>query len=288
MRPNSTTSTGLADAPRAPWSAIELEVPDDLTHRHIDDLLCGRIAGIRIPQMVSSAACEAIMKEIARYGMGQYDGMARPLGTVGENHWPARYVDGNWDAYFETVEQEERIKEGLFAALGGSASRYVNTILERAIGQEIDRLRTDDGRPFNAVVVRSGTAALHFDFGGYDLPHSIGCRVIRQMAWNIYVQNPGEGGDLVVHRHMGSEAGLTKAEAAARGVACFGNYDLDASILEGVEKVTIPARRGDFVLIQNRYVHSVAPVVPTELARERVALSAHIAQLTDGSFREFS
>ncbi len=270
------------------WSYLDLEGPGALDAEQIQRLLCGRIAGIRIQGMVTPEECEAVMERVTELGMGAYDGMAKPLGTFGINHWTARYVDGDYPGYFNGAAGEEKTKIWLFEPLSAGPSEIVKKTLEPALGVKIERLRDDKGRQFNAVILRSGTAAAHYDFGRFDLPQPVASRVIRQMAWNIYLQNPGEGGELVVYRQLGVEPGLTKAEAAARGLSSFGNYDLDSKSLQGVPAVTIPARQGDFVLVNNQYIHAVAPVSPPELTGERVAISAHIAQLTDGSFCEFS
>ncbi len=274
--------------PTGKWSYLEFADPAALSPDQIERLLRGEIAGIRIPEIISQEECEAVMSRVVELGMGEYNGMAHPLGTFGTNHWAARYVHGDYEGYFKSAVEEEKTKAWLFESLSASPSEIVKKTLEPALGAEIERLRTDDGRPFNAVILRSGTAAIHYDFGRFDLPQPLSSRVIRQTAWNIYLQNPGEGGELVVYRELGTEPGLTKADAAAQGLSSFGNYDLDSRSLEGVPAVTIPARQGDFLLVNNQYLHMVAPVTPPELSGDRVAISAHIAQLTDGSFCEFS
>ena len=130
---------------------------------------------------------------------------------------------------------------------------------------------------------------MHFDWAGFDLMAGLCDRAIAQMAWNVYLANPGPGGELQVFRRPGTRPGLTKAEAEARGPeVVFGNYGFPDSMVGGCQRATIGVGAGDLVIFMNRHFHRVADLVPPEAAQDRVAISAHIVGLDDGTFHDFS
>jgi len=271
------------------WPLIELGRNQPVTPSHIRDLLEGRIAAIRIPEAVDPQACAEVVRRIETRGTSKYPGMREALGTLFPNHWSARYVDGDWDGYFASVDSTEDVKAAIFEPLGMPPREVANRLIEPGLGRPVERLRCPQtGRPYHSVIVRAGAAKHHFDFGGYDLPSNIAPRVMRQCAWNIYLSAEGAGGELEVFQTMGTSPGHTKAKAETLGIRYFGNYDLPAAFVEGAPSVAVACRTGDFVMIMNRHVHRVRPVVPTELTERRIAISSHVAEFIDGRFCDFS
>lgn len=271
------------------WEVVTLGSADQLAASHLDALLGGRIAAVRIPGFVPADQCVLLLKRLREVGIGAYAGMKKALGTLWPNHWVPRYVTGDWDAYFEGAIGAEEQKRHLFEPIG-DPRRLVNEPIRRALGEAITPLRCPSrGRAFHAMIVRAGAAELHFDWAGFDLMPEVAKRVTAQMAWNIYLSNPGRGGELEVFQRQGTSPGLTKGEAASQGAdVVFGNYGFPASVVSGARAVSIPVEQGDLVLVMNRHFHRVAAITPNELTNERVAISAHIVRLDDGTLHDFS
>ncbi len=256
---------------------------------HIDALFNGEIAGLRIAGAFDPIACAQVVENVRRLGLQEYPAMANPLATLWPNHWSCRYDDGEWDAYFASLDDKSTEKAAVFAPLGGDPSALVNARLEPALGRPITRLTCPrTGRTFHNVIVRAGTAELHFDDGRYDLTAELRELVMRQLAFNIYLSNPGGGGELEVFKRLGGMPGISKPDAAANGSTVVGNYGFDDAIVAGVPSAAIPCEAGDLVLIRNQFLHRVRPVTIPELALHRIGISAHIVELSDGTYHTFN
>jgi hypothetical protein len=283
-------TTGLTQNSSNTWGYFDLVSSANVTRAHLQAVLEGRSAGIRVRQAVDPAACAEVADRIEAHGTSRYPGMRNALGTVFPNHWSARYVNGDFDSYFDAISDTEDVKAYMFEPFGSSPREIANRILEPVLGRRIERLRCPvTGRLFHSVIVRTGTADFHYDFGGYDLPVTLAPYVMRQTAWNLYLRTAeAVGGELEVFKVLGTKPGLTKAYAEAAGVPFFGNYGIPASVVDGAPSVSIPCSAGDWVYIMNRHVHRVIPINPVDLSDQRMAISSHVAEFIDGSFHDFN
>lgn len=274
------------------WKAATLSSPEELNRQILIQTLLAESAGVRIPKLYSPGDCDRVvdkLRDVARargrhYRSGPNCGDALNIGTVLDipPHWEFEYVledEKAWLSYFPRVGATTRLRKRIFSEIGDPVERLTG-IIGRAWGSPVERVRHPKfGRKLYAGIIRSGAPRLHFDNAAFDLP---GTEILGQAGANIYLKNFVRGGDLITYRTFGKE----KGHKLSSGLTPIGNYDLPASLVEGVPSCTVPCRQGDFILTPNHLLHEVTPGPGSE--EDRLVLSFHLVWLKSGSLAIFS
>ena len=120
--------------------------------------------------------------------------------------------------------------------------------------------------------LRNGATPIHVDFAPQDSAGwAVGATRV-QLAWNVYLDNPGAGGDLLVweRRWSPEDDGTHQVE---------GEYYYRPEVVHGARRVEVPVTIGDVVFVNSSVYHAVAD------ARRRVAFGSFISIFDDGRFR---
>ena len=132
-----------------------------------------------------------------------------------------------------------------------------------------------EGSAYFAGIIRKSNdgLALHADFAPYQAPGYMVDRVDAQLAWNLYVEAPAEGGVTTLH-----DAAWTWSRSRPGEVA--DNYPLPRSAVDGARTFSFKPEPGEAWLFNTRNPHEVSGV---RSAGDRIAIACFVGRLPDGS-----
>ena len=184
-------------------------------------------------------------------------------------------MDGRLDpAYWRQAESSR-------AAWAAAALPYdpLRICLERigeAWGAPVGPARIG-GREVLAGTIRQSDGGLrvHFDEVAREFPHGLfDQRLLAQLAINVYLTMPDEGGETTIWRRT-----WTPADEEARI-----GFGYDRRVVDGVQAVTVRPAPGDTLVFNPRFYHAVAP---GEFGR-RVSVAMFLGLAADGSIAVWS
>ena len=263
------------------WTHLTLGHGQTLTAELLMAAFHGDVSALRLPALYGEADMAQVAGKVASSGgADRYVGLdlGSPLGVP--THWELRYTRNaaGWAEHFAKLRTADLARRRLFAKTGDPAAALVG-MLQRVWPGKVSRMRHPRyGRELFFGLLRSGVPELHYDWAPFDLEEP---NVVAQLGWNLYVFNPGPGGDLKMYRTMG----MTPGNREDSGLEPVGNYGLSPELVEGVESDVVLCRTGDVVLAPNRFLHEVTPCLYGD---QRLTLTAHVALMRDGSLRLFN
>jgi hypothetical protein len=199
------------------------------------------------------------IEEVTRLGISQFE----------------QGVRGSKEAYFRQAQSLVPSFESVFARSFNPVVRLIGEL--RRAGIEAD-VMTEPG--FGAYwagngKLRYGATPIHVDFAPQDSAGWAVGETRVQLAWNVYLDNPGGGGDLHVwERCWSQEDDVThKVE---------GEFYYRTEVVRGARRVDVPVAVGDVVIVNSVLYHAVAE------ATGRMAFGSFISIFDDGRFRLWS
>lgn len=275
-------SCNRSSAP-ALWNHVDLRAGEEVSRELLEAVFHGDVPGLRLRGFYSESECRTVVERLRGLESGSKKYQGLDLGTVLgiPSHWEFAYTGppNEWESYFPLVGPANALRRELFAGLPDPV-RAVSELFGEAWSHSPVPNATHPryGREVYAGLVRTGVPKLHCDWARWDFPS---LPVVMQAGWNVYLQNPGPGGDLKMYRRLWTHPG----EKADSGASRVGNYDLPRELVADVEAETIPCRTGDLVLAPNRFLHEVTPCADPE---SRTTVAGHLVWLQDGSIAQFS
>jgi hypothetical protein len=123
--------------------------------------------------------------------------------------------------------------------------------------------------------LRNGVTPIHVDFAPQDSAGWAIAETRVQFAWNVYLDNPGDGGDLQVWERRWSRQ-------HDRVHQVEGQYYYRPDVVEGARRVDVPVTVGDVVIVNSAVYHAVGQ------AAGRIGFGSFISLFDDGRFRLWS
>jgi hypothetical protein len=225
----------------------------EFQRQHIADLAAGRIAAVKVTDLLPPAVCaetlqalskaefeaydrERVHPPVMRFGVGVSD--HRRDGRIADSYWPA--IEGSRAAW---------------AGLGLPFDPF--DLCRKAVAADWPAgiaVGTSGGRPMGAGVARepNGGFQVHYDnalreFTGNLLDDNLIC----QFAFNLYLSVPSVGGETVVWRHR-----WAPQDEAFR---LSGSYGFAAEVVGDAESFELKPAVGEALLFDPRNFHAVRP-----------------------------
>jgi len=95
---------------------------------------------------------------------------------------------------------------------------------------------------------------------------------LQQYAWNIYLSDPGEGGECVVYNKPWEKADDQYIKGAT--------YGYDHEVVKGAESIKIKPEPGMLLLFNSRNFHEVL-----KSTKPRLSLGGHVGRLTPSEYQ---
>lgn len=243
----------------------------ELTTENLQLLFEGRIPIIAVPEFLSKADCEAMLKNLATIGMKAYDG--KPVSRIGPSQIES-HLQNEKAGYFAQVDQAFQDYRLLTAGVEDPVRRVMR-LVERYTGRKASIAQEEGFGSYYAGSFRGthDVVELHADVQQVACP---GWRVgesERQLSWNIYLNEPG-GGAL----HLFDRVYRPDDDR----YAAFPRYKYDPKLVEGRREFICEMRTGQLVFFNAYFFHYVQ-----KPKAERYSLSTFITRMPNEDGLEF-
>lgn len=252
-------------------STFSLISSGDFTAESILSVASGKVAAIDIPDFFTISECNIILEALQTVQLGSYDEQfviprINKLGPAAFDF----YEDGELDQrYWNHAEQSERSRSVLL-----DGQDPLDLAMERIQNDWPGpiRLATTAQGPLFAGMIRqiNNGAKMHYDDVINEFPGVLDPEPIAQLAFNCFLDAPSHGGEATVYRRRWRPEDQNHRDG----------YGYSTTLVEGVESVEIPARKGSATVFDPRNYHRVAPSKP---GSNRVTLSFFLGVLADRS-----
>jgi hypothetical protein len=247
------------------WSTLE---DLTLTSEALEALFRNEIPAIRIAQFATEQECQKLAEASEFVGFDFYENVEPPIGRIGITQFEfgnSRKL-GYFDAVHQATSRRNRIVSLAFDPLERLATLLKkHTANEVKIAQENHQL----GQYFAGLIRHINVALLHVDFAKLDAPDWEIGRCVAQLAWNLYLKVPENGGECVVHNRQWC--------ANDEKFKVPDSYSYEMSLVKESEAKYITPILGDLVLFNSRNFHQVLPG-----QGERVTMSSFIGKMPEG------
>lgn len=231
------------------------------------DLFANQVGYIAVDNFLTPTECQALSDTLIRMGLHQYNynfdiDSAPPAAHLFETHY--LYEEKTPAEYFPAAANSIAEYKKLCATAKVDPAAKMAAFLAQHLQQEV-KIATQDEQPYSYVIARElrNSALMHADFAGFIPQYWSISKVIAQYAWNIYLSNPGNGGECIVHDKL-----WEKADDAY----IVGNtYGYDHVLVANKEHATISAQSGRLVFFNSRNFHEV-----NASSQPRLSVGGHV------------
>jgi hypothetical protein len=234
------------------------------TSHTLQGLFSGRVAGLCIPDFLTKAECEELIKRIGEWEFSQYRNVSPPINRLGITVFE---YDGLGKAeYFKAVEEANRNTARITEGIDSPVQRVMDWLSSLVPNTPISRaVEVGYGQYFAGLLrrIEEGTL-IHVDFAPAEHPTWGVGQVINQMAWNIYLKVPAAdpGFVYVWKKQWRQEDDVYKIP---------GSYGYIPEVVEGVPFAKITPKQGMLMMINTRNFHQVLPSAGIRLAMSAAA-----------------
>lgn len=250
-----------------------------LTPDVVDILMDRTRPYVCIPEFASAEWCAEVVRRFERAidEVPHQRGMRMGTMVFDSLAWPVEmFVDRDeFDEYFTHVADSARRIRGLFA--GGTDPLLAMREVWREAGWTEAAVEEGPGRTYLPDAfwgIRDAWAPPHVDAFEHDRPSALS-RFPRRFNFNLYIQNPDQGGEFIVFNRFG-----TSDSKVPRG--------LDAAwserLLGGVDRIVHRPTPGELVIFDAMLYHEVGAVQGANRAR----IQDHCCILAEPAAREFT
>lgn len=238
------------------WAGKTLSSLDSGSLRELVDR---KVAYLRLPAFYPAAHCERAVKALGRRDkLSPYS--VEDVGKIGITVMDHNPDDRGNDCsegrrkYFAAQEKSESERKAIFGAQTDPVDAVAD-VLDRSWPTGAGRAYSGEhGRPYFAGIVRNVTTApIHNDWAKRDAPDWEIGQIIQQLTWNIYLQMPASGGEIVLYQKLWS-----REDAKHMGSDSF---FYESEVVSGWPSVRFRPEAGDLVLFDPTHFHEVTGCV---------------------------
>lgn len=229
------------------WEMVTTAAP---TRPMIVSVLHNDVAAIRIPGYVSPDICKLAVQGIHEHGIDYYENVYPPIGKIGITQFEHRFSPVKKRAYFDKAPGATAARRDAFKHSGDLTAQVIATVEQAWEYEASIAVEADSGEEYFAGLVRvMSRALLHMDWAPFDGPEWTIGKIAGQIAWNIYMQMPLQGGSTRVFRRPW--------EPADEAMKIPGSYGYNMELVNGCESVEILPKEGDLIFFNSRNFHEV-------------------------------
>lgn len=215
--------------------------------------------GRRLLEALLEHACRtASIAEVTRLGISQYEeGLRVSKG-----------------AYFERAHALKDQFSLVFSRSFAPVQRFIARLCEAGFDADI-MYEPGFGHYFAGNgKLRNGFSPIHVDFAGQDSEGWSIADASAQLAWNLYLRVPCEGGELLLwDKQWHPEDDIHQVDDS---------YFYNDQVVYGADMLRVAVNPGEVIIINSRNYHAVAQ------SRDRVAFGSFISVFDDGRLRLWS
>lgn len=245
------------------------------TPQNFHELFQNQFSYIVIQDFLTPAECALAASEIGKLGLKRPD-YAFDLDNV-----PASQLLFDSHYLFEQKTPEEYFPKAAATIasyqtfcqkLGFDPALRVRDYVSQQLGAPVS-IAEQDGQQYTYAMVRelSTSALLHLDFAQFIPPYWSISDTIAECAWNVYLTDPGIGGECVVYNRPG--------QPEDDAFLIPNSYAHDPRLVEGCEVVEAPVRVGQLVIFNCRNYHEVR-----SSTKGRITIGGHIGMNQNEKF----
>ncbi len=247
------------------------------TDRHLANLAAGTLAAVRVPHFLDQPTCRAAMQALHRLPTAEYD-LARvptPIIRFGPALNDYRDSDGQLDAarYWRDAEaarvawQRAGLRpDPIAVSLARLGAAWGAAVAQATIG----------GRPVFGGTLReiNAGALVHYDEINREFPGLFDQEIVAQLAFNVWISVPAEGGATTIWRHRWEPADERHRQA----------YGYRPETVADHQQVSLTPGLGDALLFNPANFHAVEPC----LHGRRIAFAFFLGLTTTGQLITWS
>lgn len=229
---------------------------------------------VAIEKFLTCEQAEQMVVALRSAGMKSYDysfdnDAAPPAGHLFTTHY--LYEQKQVPDYLPDAENSIKQYRAMIENLDFDVAEKVMQIVQQAFPKSRVMLATQEGEAYSYIMARelNHSALLHADFAAF-LPKRWSISdVIAQYAWNVYLTDPGEGGEAIVYNKpwQPSDDDYIVGET----------YGYDHEVVKECESVIIKPNVGMLAFFNCRNFHEV-----TKSTAPRLSLGGHAGRLANG------
>jgi len=223
-------------------------------------LLENRIPAVRIKSFADAHETDALVtgllehacrtcsiSQVTRLGISQYE----------------QGIRVSKDNYFKLARRIEPAFAKIFAGSFSPVQRLINRLQEKGFDADVmSEPGMGDYFAGNGKL-RNGCSPVHVDFAPQDSAGWAIAEASVQLAWNIYLRVPAEGGELLLwDKHWQPEDDSYQVDD---------NYYYDDAVVRDARMVRVSVSPGEVIIINSRNFHAVSDV------RDRLAFGSFIS-----------
>lgn len=227
-------------------------------------LIANRVPAVRLARFCTGSEAAALAGAL-REGMQTHYSIPQVtrLGISQYQHG----VKGGKATYFRLAATAREAQRAVFCRSFDPVSRLIEAL--RAIGHNASIMdEPGHGRYFaGSGKLRNGYSPIHVDFAPQDSNGWAVGQACQQLAWNLYLDVPAPGGELIVwDRQWEPDDDHHQVD---------GEYYYDPAVVDGARRVSLNVSPGELLLINSRNYHAVGD------SRDRLAIGSFISVLAD-------
>ena len=237
------------------------------------DLFDNKTSAIIIDDFLPPENCSKIKEIAEEYGLHHYDYLFNDdvpeAFSLFDTHYlyeqktPAEYCP----KAEATNAQYAQFKE----KLGFNPFEKVRAFLEEKTGRSVS-IAKQGKQEYTHVILRQlqNSALLHADFAPFIPQYWSISDITSELAWNIYLTDPGQGGECVVYDKLWDK----EDDQHILGET----YGYDEIVVQNKDYIEIPITAGKLVFFNSRNFHKV-----NASSQMRLSIGGHIGLKPDGS-----
>lgn len=227
------------------WGILKVE-PDQFGVSFWDALFGGRVGAIVIDDFWPAEAAVELCHSLKHHGLRKViGGSAVPASYSGMS--VSDYKQHREEEYLRDVPIAVADRALILGAQEDPLPKVLNLLTVWPRGGEV--ARADAGSYFAGTIRNLHESPVHYDWAPRDLAGWTIGSVTRQFTWNLFLSEPGSGGEVNIWKMQGGEASGMAAPGA-------GGPDLS-----NVARVSIRPKTGRLLLFDTRNFHSIGRVL---------------------------
>lgn len=250
------------------WEDDEVQ---PISHAALQGVIENRIPAVRIDNFATDEEARQLLtglmehacrtgsvKQVTRLGISQYE----------------QGVRATKESYFAQARQLDRDFSRIFAQSFTPVARLIGKLgdlgFDAAVMSEpgLGQYFAGNGK------LRNGFSPIHVDFAPQDSAGWAIAGATAQLAWNLYLRVPAQGGELLLwDKQWTPQDDIHQVRD---------NYFYSDAVVRDVRMLTIGVRPGEVIIINSRNYHAVAE------AKDRLAFGSFISVFDDSRLRFWS
>lgn len=245
-----------------------------ISTRGLTQVFDNQAAYVKVENFLSADECQKLTAGLRTLGLQQYaynfeHNEAPPAACLFETHY--LYEQKTPAEYFPKAQASIELYQQLVNIAGLDPAKKFIDLLAHYLGKVT--IAEQDGQAYGYVLGRelNHSALLHADFAAF-IPEVWNISKINaQYAWNIYLTDPGEGGECVIYNKPWekSDDQYIKGET----------YGYDHEVVKDAELIKIKPKPGMLLIFNSRNFHEVL-----KSSKPRLSLGGHVGRTPDNHY----